>query len=162
MRTKIVFVITLAVALQASAITIGQVQTVLDSWIDAREVAITNAINTCLANQEACYTGWSCASDIPCNTVTADSSACTNTLTDPGISDACGVPTGVATFASRGFTLPATAPICFKVNTYTRNGPSARGAQVCYRGRFNGVTYERCRGYGPQTSAFNSPWHVVQ
>jgi len=139
------------------AITLGQVQTQADNRIAVILPAVQNAMATCLASKDGCYTTWSAPT--PCNTVTADSTMCTMAQTDPGMPDPCGVATGLQTFASYGITLPATDIFQYRINTYV--GPGGRGVQVCVRAQFNGTTYERCIGNGVQAAAFTHPWQAI-
>jgi hypothetical protein len=158
MRTRIAIALACALAFPVWALTLAQVRTQADAYIDSIAAAARNRIITCLETQENCQTGWSCTT--PCNTTAAAGSLCQTAQSDPGLLDQCGVATGESTFASRGITLPANAPVCFKLNVYS--GPGGRGGNLCYRTQHAGTVYERCRGFGPQASRFSSEWTAVQ
>jgi hypothetical protein len=85
---------------------------------------------------------------------------------DPGIRTAfmatattCGVSAGAQTFASYSLTLPGTDLVAYRISTY--NGPGGKGVQACARAQYNGTTYERCIGNGPQAAAFTHAWQAV-
>ena len=153
-------------AIPVWSLTLAQFEALIDNQIDVAAPAITNKVNSCLALAEGCNTGWSCSSTNYCNN-TNGASLCQITQDDPGIKTAtmnsdgtCVVSTGTNTFASFGITLPNPAGFCIKANTY--DGPGGRGLQLCYRFEQGGAFYQKCRGYGPQSSAFNVDWFAVQ
>jgi hypothetical protein len=151
---KLALILSLVLVTSASALTLTQTRTAADVYIDSIEDNARTRIQVCLADREDCSTAWSCTS--PCNTTSGAGSICQNTQTDQGRLDPCGVATGTHTFASRGIALPSTAPVCFRLVTY--EGPGGRGGALCYRAQHAGITYERCRGFGPQATNFSSNW----
>ena len=151
-----------------AALTVVQTEALVDSLIDGGQATIVASINACLATAEGCYTGWSCSTVNQCNVLPTDSALCYSTQDDPGDPQAtltgeatCSVgPVPNTTFVSHGLPLPGTSQACYKANVY--NGPGGKGVQLCYRVKYNGTIYQKCRGYGPQSSAFNVDWFAVQ
>ena len=151
-----------------AALTLAQTEALVDSLIDGGQASINASINACLVTAEGCYTGWSCSTANQCNVLASDSALCMSTQDDPGDPMAtltgettCSV-TGApgTTFASHGFPLPGTSQACYKANVY--NGPGGKGVQLCYRVKYAGTIYQKCRGYGPQAAAFNVDWAAAQ
>lgn len=152
-------------AVSSRAITIGQVQTAVNNRFAVIWPVIEPLMNSCLANQEDCYTTWSIGgtgalTDL-CNTVTANPSVCTMTQTDLGVPDTCGVATGTHSFTSYGITLTNPDIMAYKLNSYA--GPGGRGVQICARLKFNGNSYEKCFANGPQAAIFtDAVWRALQ
>jgi len=156
-----------------AALTLAQTEALVDSLIDGGQATITANINACLATAEGCNTGWSCSTANQCNILASDSALCYSTQDDPGTPQAtmnadgatCTVSAKAGTtFVSHGFPLPGTSQACYQANTYDggHNDPSKRGVQLCYRIRYSGTIYQKCRGYGPQAAAFNVDWAAAQ
>jgi hypothetical protein len=165
-RIVFCFLLLLMPSWASAAQTLAGAQAQIDSQIDTAGPIITATINACLATTEGCDTGWSCRTSDYCNNTDAGT-LCQTNQTDPGIPAAtltsdttCAVISTGHTFASIGATLPPTAAACYKSNTYSK-GPGHRGVQLCYRFKYAGTYYEKCRGYGEQAASFNEDWQIV-
>jgi hypothetical protein len=166
MRKPILFLALLLLPVGAfAAQTLAGAEANIDSQIDTAGPIINATITTCLASHDGCNTGWSCSLANYCNNTDAGT-LCQITQDDPGIlvsalnaDYTCSVVSSGHTFASIGATLTPTAAACYHSTTY--RGPGGAGVQLCYAFKYATVYYEKCRGYGPQASAFNVAWHTV-